>query len=102
MTRAHGVRGDAQPPGHGTVGQSPATRRRGDDDGDHMEQFFAEDGSSAKVTAKPGTPARTTVTGRSRMWAATELLTMRAACWSIAPAIDRAESAIWRHAASES
>ena len=29
---------------------------RGDPDGDDIEQFLAEDGSRAKVTAKPGTP----------------------------------------------
>lgn len=33
-----------------------AARRHGDNDGgDHIEQFLAEDGSRAKVTAKPGT-----------------------------------------------
>jgi hypothetical protein len=29
---------------------------RGDADGDDIEEFLAEDGSRAKVTAKPGTP----------------------------------------------
>jgi hypothetical protein len=72
-----------------------ATKWRGnDDDGEHIEQFPAEDGSRAKVTAKPGTPG-SDPDRENPYAAATELLNMRAVRWPIAPAIDRAESAIW-------
>ena len=53
---------------------SPSTTRWDGDDDDHIEQLLAEDGSKATVTAKPGTPARTTLTGKSRTCAAAELL----------------------------
>lgn len=35
---------------------SPSATRWHGDDGDHIGQFPAEDGSKAKVTAEPGTP----------------------------------------------
>lgn len=76
---------------------TPATRWRGDGDGgEHIEQFLAEDGSRAKVTAKPSTP-RSDHADRENPYVGSDriALNLRAVRRSIAPAINRAESAVW-------